>query len=100
MGGRSMQRVLHCGGGKHGAISATVGRGRAFAAQRDFESVTVRLLRNWGAQCSSGWLRIASEQECIGELWLAMNAEKLRQQFDERFHRRNPGVQDGHAAGA
>ena len=35
---------------------------------RDFESVMVRLLRNWGVQCSSGWLRIASEQECIGAL--------------------------------
>ena len=64
----------------------------------EFESVMVRLLRNWGVQRSGGWLRIASEQECIGELWLAMNAAKLRGWCDELL-RRNL-AQDGHAAGA
>ncbi len=54
----------------------------------EFESVMVRLLRSLRVQCSGGWLRIASEQECIGELWLAMSAEKLRDGAIE-FLRRN-----------
>ncbi len=65
---------------------------------RDFESAMVRLVRSLCVHCSSGWLKFASEQECIGELWLAMNAAKLRGWCDEFLHRNL--THDGHAAGA